>query len=310
MMKYKLFVLQVLAIAVLFNMTNICADGQINEYIKAYEVQGLADFELEQDLVRESSCASLLSSLLPYAGDTSLIVRQKVYELLYRKGVGESINNQSLIVDELMSACMGKDISTGIRCMRYLQSFPVEAFNVSSRHKLEQLLEASKNPFFKESVLLAGYLSIGKESLQRKLLLADDYTYQQIWYMHLALARMGIDKSLEHCINTATRVDDGNDKVAYVLPDLIYTRQKKAIDYCIEILNDDSNNCSSPDPDKDEMICCGYRVMELLAPIIDDFPYIVDDSGTLDSDDYSSALTKCRAWFKGHPNYMIKTSMF
>jgi hypothetical protein len=102
-----------------------------------------------------------------------------------------------------------------------------------------------------------------------------------------------------------------NDDVVYKLfPDLIYTRQKESIDYMIEALNSDVKTCFTADAEKEVEILCGYRIMEQLAPVIADYPFNLDESGDLQTDDYPSALLTVRNWFRTHKNYTILTDHF
>ena len=43
---------------------------------------------------------------------------------------------------------------------------------------------------------------------------------------------------------------------------------------------------------------CAYRVMELLAPVIKDYPVAVGVDGGVVSENYPQALETTRAWFK------------
>ncbi len=299
-----------LLVIILVQVVVLDTRAQTGNYIEKYRINGITDYEVEQGLVKAISTNALIDSLSIYTSDSLAFIRLKAYELINRKGLKDEATVQVAVVEKLVSGCYDQDLSVINRCLSYLQSYPREAFNPSSKSWLEHLLQSTQTVSFKQLVLLAGYVSFGNEVLQRKLLLKDDYTQRQIWQMHLALARMGNTKSLNYCVDLAQKVKDGNDKVAYILPDLIYTRQKQAIDYCVEILNDDHKHCTSPDPDKDEKICCGYRVMELLAPVIVDFPYELDASGTLNTSDYPSALKESRDWFRTNPDYQINTTTF
>jgi hypothetical protein len=50
--------------------------------------------------------------------------------------------------------------------------------------------------------------------------------------------------------------------------------------------------------------------MELLAPVIEGFPYETDATGTLVVDDYVKALSVVREWFNQNPDYQIKNDSF
>ncbi len=155
--------------------------------------------------------------------------------------------------------------------------------------------------------MLAGIVETGQETLRKKFLMPD-INNEIKWAIALALARQGSSEHTNYCVQLANKLPANNNLISYIIPDLIYTRQKQAIDYCVQIINKDSKDCYSPNPDKPEFILCAYFVMELLAPVIMDFPLKTDATGTLVTGDYEKALITARAWFANNPNYKIKIS--
>ena len=87
-------------------------------------------------------------------------------------------------------------------------------------------------------------------------------------------------------------------------------RQKESFDYCISILNSKERLCHSLNPDNSESILCGYRILEMLAPVVVNIPLTVDASGSLSSDDYESQLESVRQWFLNNREYQLKTSVY
>ena len=127
------------------------------------------------------------------------------------------------------------------------------------------------------------------------------------WTAQLALARLGDQEALATVLARAKQQPVNDDVVYELLPDLVYTRQKAAIDYLVTIVHSEEKNCQSADPEAEQRILCGYRVLELLAPVIQDFPLTVDASGDLAVRDYPKALEEARRWLKEHADYQITT---
>ena len=125
------------------------------------------------------------------------------------------------------------------------------------------------------------------------------------WAAQLALARLGDREALATVLARAKRYPVNDDVVYELLPDLVYTRQKEAIDYLVSIVHSDEKNCQSADPEAEQSILCGYRVLELLAPVIRDFPLALDESGDLAVSDYPKALADARSWLKKHADYEV-----
>lgn len=125
------------------------------------------------------------------------------------------------------------------------------------------------------------------------------------WTAHLALARLGEKSALDYILQRVQKLGVDDDVVYDLFPGLVYTRQRIAINYVIEVMKRDDKNCMSADPENPEPINCAYRALEFLAPVIEDFPIKTDASGDLDVEDYAAALAEARAWFKQHPDYKI-----
>lgn len=164
-------------------------------------------------------------------------------------------------------------------------------------------------PHYKDMILLAGFAGAGKELFRQKML--DPELPQDIqWHMALALARMGEKDQAAYCMGQIKKQPVNNQAVATLLPLAMYIRQKESIGYVVEILNQDKKQCRSLNPDNPDKIKCGYRAMELLAPVVDDFPLQLDATGSIDTDDYPKALETARAWLAENPAYTLRDDIY
>jgi hypothetical protein len=188
--------------------------------------------------------------------------------------------------------------------LEYLQSFAVADFDDEAQALIIENLKTLNRPHYEDLVLLAGIIGVGYDELHLQFLTAG-LPVKKKWNIALALARMGEKEALEYCIQKVKKAPVNSEIVGYVLPDLIYTRQKAAIDYCVELLYSDEKRCHSPNPDYSEAIPCAYRIIELLAPVIVDFPLEVDPAIGLESDDYPKTLQAVRDWFRTNKEYRI-----
>ena len=187
-----------------------------------------------------------------------------------------------------------------------LKAFAVADFDAASRDSIARLLHNPNYPHYADIVLVAGYIGLGKEVLMQHYA-NPDLPVRQKWSIALALSRMGEKAPLEYCVSKIKKAPVNSYAVDYLLPYLIYTRQKVAVDYCVELLYSNEKRCQSPNPNVSEKIKCAYRIIELLAPAVDGFPIEVDPRFGLESDDYEKTLQDVRGWFTAHPNYQIKT---
>jgi hypothetical protein len=125
------------------------------------------------------------------------------------------------------------------------------------------------------------------------------------WSAHLALARLGEPNALAFILQRVQKLGINDDVVYDIFSDLVYTRQRQAFNYLIEVIKSDEKKCMSADPENPEPMNCGYRVLELIAPVIKDFPLKVDSSGDLEVKEYAVALRQVRKWLEKNPDYEI-----
>jgi hypothetical protein len=254
----------------------------------------------------------LVELLQYYEKDSVVSVRNFTYELYAAIHARTTNGNvKQLIVERLCAA-----LSDSIQRIRStaaiaLEDFPKDAFTETAKRLLIESFTVEGEPD-EEQVLLAGYLGYQElaDTLQ-KLKNNPEQGNRVRWCCYLALARMG-DKAALDFILAATQRKGINDRVVYnYFPDLIYTRQREAFDYLIRELYSTDKNCHSPNPNVDREMVCGYRIMEMLAPVVQDFPLKRTTAGTIDTKNYDKALDTVRKWFeKNEIDYVILDNSF
>jgi len=248
-----------------------------------------------------------------YFKDSLNDIRSEAYYICKKIGLGsKELKIRQISVGCLLQACKDKDGGISGLASRYLTEFNKNDYNTAALDSLKSLLKAYPRHY--ENVLkLAGYLELKDMISFIKEVISNNskLSKQAKWAGHLALARMRVEDDLQYCLKMVKSVPINDDVIYEMVPDLIYTRQKAAFEYLITILNSNELYCSSADPESSENIECGYRVMEMLAPVIADYPLELEASGDIKTDDYSKSLTKVREWFKNKKNdYVIKTETF
>ncbi len=118
------------------------------------------------------------------------------------------------------------------------------------------------------------------------------------WAGYVALARMGDQQAIDVILNRVRTLRLNDDVVYELFPDLVYTRTFRAIHYLEEVLASNERGCRSPNADVRQRTPCAYRVMELLAPAIKDYPVAIGPGGDLATENYVQALDTIREWFK------------
>jgi len=299
MMKKFCFILLVLA-----NCHINMIAGEIDDYFARYRQTGQSDYMAEGKILSELNVKKLTEALLPYYTDTLSNVRAKAYYLTYKKGIDAPDAEREIAVNRLVKGISDSDGSQTGQLLDYLQQFSVSNFDKESRSLIAGRLKNLDMPHYDALVLLAGFIGEGNDALS-ELYRRPNLPVRKKWNIALALARMGNPESSAWCVQKVKSAPVNSGLVENVLPDLIYTRQKEAIDYCVKLLFSDEKLCATANPDLSEKIPCAYRIIELLAPVIEDFPIKVNPSIGLESDNYPKTLQTVRNWFKKNSNYKI-----
>ena len=248
--------------------------------------------------------SEVLTALSPYFSDTLSTIRAKAYYLA--KQIGTHSQNKAIrqqAVNELSAGLQDEDSGNIARVHSYLTAFSPTDFTVPSRQAITAQL--SQSPAHLSRLLkLVGALNLTEQVPILQNLLPSLSARDQ-WAAQLALARLGDPEALATVLARVEQEPVNDDVVYELLPDLVYTRQKAALDYLVTIVQSDDKNCQSADPEAEQPILCGYRVLELLAPAIQDFPLAIDESGDLAVSDYPSALQQARRWLREHADYQI-----
>lgn len=263
------------------------------------------------EVYKPENAKGTLTALSVYSKDTLAIVRSKA--ALITRAVGtrsavSAIRQQS--VTQLLQAA--NDKSTGIvgSALNYLTEFKKTDFTKVHRDSLIALFRRNP-PYIDVLAKLIGFLEI--KELQNELFAMSQQTSlgrKERWSAILALARMNDERAVNDMMNRVKRMPVTDGVVYEVFPDMVYTRRPEAIAYLVEALNSDAKNCNSADAEREARIPCAYRVMEMLAPVIEGYPLKLDESGDVDVKDYTAALQLTRDWFTKNKNYKIVTTTF
>lgn len=255
----------------------------------------------------------LLEEIKTYLKDTVSDVRLAAYTLLTTLGKQSSSTE---LRQQVATALIGgwRDADTGIvgTVGAGLQQFRQADFNIKAKDSL-QVLVRRQAPHYSKLVMLCGYVGMTDliSLLQSQISSGAIKSRGDKAAAYLALCRLGDEQAISYVVKSLEAAEINDDLVYDFFPDLIYTRQRIVFDYMIRALNNDEKNCESANPEISENIPCAYRIMELLAPVIKEFPLTVDASGDINTSDYPSALREARAWFqKMNSNYVIISDTF
>ncbi len=266
---------------------------------------------LPQEVTKPENAKDVLIALSAYCNDSLSAIRSKAFAITRTIGVKakqSSIRQESN--QKLIQACRDKDSGIIGSVLGYLTEFKKEDFTSVAKDSLRSVFK-SRPAHLHQLIKLIGFIELNDLQPDLRLISAQsDASKRDRWAAQLALARMG-DKAMMQNIIERVKKQQVNDDVVYeVFPDLIYTRQMEAISYLTRVLFSDESNCLTADTEREAKIPCAYRVMEQLAPVIEDYPLKLDESGDVKTKDYVAALKKVREWFRQQKEYKIVRGTF
>jgi hypothetical protein len=248
---------------------------------------------------------TVLSVLPVYFQDTVAGVRSKAYTIAALAGNNaRQANVRELAVQQLLKGVNDKDGGNAGLALDYLTLFGRADFTAVSRDSVRNLF-SRKPAHFDVLMKLIGFLELTDLTESIRPYTQTGNSQATRWPAIVSLARMNDARAAEEMMRRVRKLSINDDVIYEVFPDLAYSRRPEAIAYMVEALNSDDKNCLSADAEKEEAIPCGYRIMEQLAPVVDGYPLLLDESGDIKTKDYVAALKTVREWFVKHPDYKI-----
>lgn len=214
----------------------------------------------------------------------------------------------SITIELLLNQLPNVSINQKTKILKRLQKFKYANYSDVHKNQIATYLNNSQSPV-QELILLGGFLQMETTMLT----LAEKHQDNEslLPYINMALVRAGNlqkGKTLQKNIEKLTV----NDPFVYeVLPLLAYTKQPIIYDWLLAQITSDEKNCHPTDAEISGKINCAYRIMEAVAPAINDFPIQLDRWGDLAVDSYSEALAIVRIWITTNKrDYTLNKQMY
>lgn len=289
---------------------NVDADKEIEQYLTS--ILKNDSYNLSSGAIKNAEPLNILRLANQNISNANAGIRYKIIDLVKRKAV--YISDASLRMQYayfLTVAIKDPDSGNSGVASKSLTKFTSSDFSQATKDTLYALL-TRKTYHYEQIVKLSGFLNSepAKEFLKSKLLNDSTLTPKNKWTYHLALARMGNDNSIEYCLNKAKAMPVNDNTVTYLFPDLAYTRQPQCLKYVLDQIVSDAKNCNSPNPETDDKIICAYKIMEIVAPVIADFPIKVDKYGDLEINNQDEALASVRNWITNNKEFNLLNEIY
>ncbi len=261
-------------------------------------------------LADTANAAALLPALATYQNDTLAAVRSRAYNIAKR--IGQRSRNptvRQIATAQLTRGIADPDAGISGNNSDALTGFRQTDFSAATRTQLVNYLQPG-TPHLDQVAMLAGFVSGESAPAALQSLLTAKVSATTRWAIRLALARTGDEVAINYVLDKLNAAPVNDALVYDIVPGLVYTRQPAIFRYLETLVMSDEPNCQSADPDSQQRIRCGYRVMEALAPALTDFPVAVDAYSELLTDDYEQSLREVRAWLRGREDYPLKTDSY
>jgi hypothetical protein len=284
---------------------------QLNLYLSQWQ-KGESVADIKKQLL-QSDQEDVLSEIERFAADTNVNKRYAMYRLLGDVSISfDKPKSRTRAIKQLVFGTNDRDGGIAGANLKALTFFNANDFDAEAKYILT---EKAKTPdsHYKLLVQLCGWLKTTDliYDFRQKIDQKEGTSIQERWAMRLALSRMGEPDMTEYCLNRLKKAKINDDVVYEFIPDLIYTRQKPIFDHLLTLIESDEKNCTTSNPDSDEKIICAYRIIEQIAPYIENFPAKVDVSGELITNDYAKLLVEVRTWItQNRESYKIVDTAF
>lgn len=272
----------------------------LNQVIQKSLSGGSYYVEFEQ-VVQQFNSYEQLSSIESLLESDNPKVRYLLYNIIYRiakasKGVDVKSRAIYLLISKGISDV---DLAIGGRNIELLLEFDDSDFNQQARTTLSALVINSKSNI-SELTKLAGKVKLVEviSAFEQRLTVTKNSI--ELWQLHCSLARIGDVSQKKYCLNRVKQLGLNDQVIQDLIPDVLFTQNADAVFYLLDAISVDNMNCSSFNPDRSEKVNCAYRLIELVAPYISDFPVSVGESGDLNVANYDIALMQVRDWIKIH----------
>lgn len=288
-------------------LTPQMALAQIAEYLDDIRVNGKTKVTPEY-LWKTTDVVALTEQLNAYAHDSVTDVADEAYNIVALAGRNSDNAVERQVAVRFLAGGLNNGssriMSNNISRLQYFCNTDIDTV---AQHIIQERLNKWNAIYYIQVIKMAAKLGVGYEQILNRQMMDKDADVEITWAMHLAMARLGEQRDIDFVARRAASIpyEYVEDLMRLIIPELIYTRQKQAIDVCVKILQDDGCKCASGNPNVDAKILCGYRIMELLAPVVKGFPYAASATGMIETDDYEEALRVVRKWFADNPDYEV-----
>ncbi len=253
----------------------------------------------------ENNKDTIIPLLTNYCTDTMPDVRKQAYRYIVITAINSNDSSfRAMVVEKIANSCFDTSIFVVSQSVKMLTKFTSFDYSINSKNIIDSLANYS-NVYTNEFYKIAAFVkSKNAESILLSKLDSAKSTIEK-WHIHIALARLGNNKSVSFITNKLGTANINNGFINSILPDLIFTKQKPIFDYLLNIVLLDNINCVTNNPVNSLPLHCGYFIIEKLGYNIEGFPLEYDKYGDLVDDINQSDFNNIKKWITENKDYII-----
>lgn len=287
------------------------AQGNVSQWVKAYIGGKGKDQKAFTSLMQHNPSADVVKEVAAYVKDTNNTTFE--YAVFLVKKIEKRVTDKQArtsLVRSLLDCALKQDAQLSKSALRAMTVFEKTCFTDGIKEDI-RLIAAHYPSGRQEAMLLLGYVGeSGDISYLNGLGRYTSLSKQDKYYRQLALARLNDGDAVQELCAQIKEKKLNDEVVMNIVPDLIYTRNKKIFDLLVQEILNDTPNCLSANNDSQQLILCAYRIMEQLSGKIVGFPVQTDRSGEI-AGDYAAALEQARKWIVSTKlEYSINTNYY
>lgn len=283
--------MKLITITLVIIATSCFSQSSVNEYFQLLK-QKKQTKNLPDSLFLEPNLEKTIKEILPFFKDTSLNIALNVVPIYVRACKAYS---KSDIRKEAVKRLIKLSID-GIDCLNYLKGFYVNDFDDEAKEKIANHILSSK--VNKDWMLISGFLKIEKLMAHyRKIAFSQQESPTYRWNTMLAMARMNDEGAINELIRVQNIQSFNDDFIYEILPDLLYTKNKKIYSALLEKTKQSDEKCDSPNPNSENSTPCICLALPAFSASIIDFPIKVNASGDIMERNCNLAIQKFNNWY-------------
>lgn len=308
---YLSFFISFLVTAFGFSQNN--PEALVKKIMTDVKSSGYSNVDKKALFANEASQKATIKALQAYSKDTLVSIQNEVYSILSQVGLksAKGSSSKQMAIDGLIAGINTQFSESELSCINQLRKFNSTDFSLNQKEKIKQTIAINQNNIGALAKLVAFVCgSVAQQDLNR-LSSKEGLSKNDKKHIKYAKVRAGDDALAQKLIDGCKQQLINDDFVYGLVPELIYTRNKKVFSYLFELVMSDEKRCTTSDNEDEKPMICGYRIIAQIAPYVSNFPVKLNSNGEVDAANPEVLLSNVRKWIQTNKtNFVLNTDIY